>query len=149
ALGVARAEHPLLGAAVALAGSDGYVLTSRLSLSSHPWLADHAVLGAAVLPGTAFVELALRAGDQVGCDRLDRLTPHAPLALPPDAAVHLQLTIGEPDGTGRRAIAVYSAPAPDAAPAGWTRHASGFLATGDGDGLGPVTGGASAEPGQW
>ena len=36
---------------------------------SHPWLADHVVLGSVLLPGTALVELALRAGDEVGCDR--------------------------------------------------------------------------------
>ena len=33
-------------------------------------------------PGTAFVELAVRAGDQVGCDLLEELTLEAPLVLP-------------------------------------------------------------------
>ena len=42
------------------------LLTGKLSLKTHPWLADHAVMGAALLPGTAFVELALRAGEQAG-----------------------------------------------------------------------------------
>ena len=31
--------------------------------ATQPWLADHAVVGTVLLPGTAFVELALRAGD--------------------------------------------------------------------------------------
>jgi acyl transferase domain-containing protein len=42
-LGLAGADHPLLGAVVQLPSSDGLVFTSRLSLRSHPWLADHAV----------------------------------------------------------------------------------------------------------
>ena len=71
----AAAEHPLLGAAVELADSDGLLFTGRLSVQTHPWLADHAVHGTgAACPGTALVELALRAGDEVGCDRVEELT---------------------------------------------------------------------------
>ncbi|MGQ5668758.1 hypothetical protein, partial [Streptomyces sp. ECR2.10] len=44
-LGQAAADHPLLGAVVRLPQSDGMVFTSRLSLKSHAWLADHAVGG--------------------------------------------------------------------------------------------------------
>ncbi|MYU19105.1 hypothetical protein GTZ78_52615, partial [Streptomyces sp. SID8361] len=62
--GLGAAGHPLLGAAVELPDSDGFLLTGRLSLQTHPWLADHAVSGTVLLPGTAFVELAIRAGDQ-------------------------------------------------------------------------------------
>ena len=39
--GLASANHPLLGAAVSLADADGLLLTSRLSLADHPWLAGH------------------------------------------------------------------------------------------------------------
>ncbi|MYR47356.1 acyltransferase domain-containing protein, partial [Streptomyces sp. SID5910] len=67
AAGLGAADHPLLGAAVTLPDSDGCLFTGRLSLASHAWLADHAVLGAVLLPGTAFVELALHAGGRVGC----------------------------------------------------------------------------------
>ncbi|MEV0505811.1 acyltransferase domain-containing protein, partial [Streptomyces spectabilis] len=63
ATGLVAAGHPFLGAAVPLAGGGGYVLAGRLSLATHPWLADHAVAGRVLLPGTAFVELAVRAGD--------------------------------------------------------------------------------------
>ncbi|WP_425337773.1 hypothetical protein, partial [Streptomyces novaecaesareae] len=45
-----------------LADNDEHVLTGHLSLTTHPWLADHAVFGTALLPGTALVELALHAG---------------------------------------------------------------------------------------
>ncbi|MFJ2444609.1 type I polyketide synthase, partial [Streptomyces sp. NPDC087658] len=64
--GLAAADHPLLGAMVTLADGDGLILTGRLSTHTHPWLADHGVLGSVLLPGTAFLELVVRAGDQVG-----------------------------------------------------------------------------------
>ena len=50
------AEHPLLGAIVAHADSDEIIFTGRLSLASHPWLADHKVHGVVLVPGAAMVE---------------------------------------------------------------------------------------------
>src|SRR6185437_11951361 len=81
-LGLAATDHPLLPAAMPVAGSDAVVLTGRLSLRSHPWLADHRLGGAAVVPSTAFLELAVRAGDQVGCDEVRELALEAPLTVP-------------------------------------------------------------------
>ena len=66
-VGLAGAEHPLLGAVVQQPDSGGVVLTGRLSVGAQPWLADHAVGGVVLFPGTGFVELAIRAGDEVGC----------------------------------------------------------------------------------
>ncbi|MBL1102885.1 acyltransferase domain-containing protein, partial [Streptomyces sp. 205] len=40
AAGLGAAEHPLLGATVAVGDTDGVLLTGRLSVQSHPWLAD-------------------------------------------------------------------------------------------------------------
>ncbi|WP_190120699.1 type I polyketide synthase, partial [Streptomyces flavofungini] len=51
-LGLGSADHPLLGAAVALADEDTVLFTGRLSVGTHPWLADHAIQGAVLLPGT-------------------------------------------------------------------------------------------------
>ncbi|MFE3939736.1 hypothetical protein ACFXPJ_39810, partial [Streptomyces goshikiensis] len=112
AAGLGAAGHPLLGAAVSLADLDGLLCTGRLSLDTHAWLADHTVMGSAVLPGSAFVELAVRAGDQVGCDLLEEHTLHAPLVLPPTGGVQLQLWVGAPDATGRRSLGVHSRPEP-------------------------------------
>nr|BAW35636.1 modular polyketide synthase [Streptomyces blastmyceticus] len=126
--GLGAADHPLLGAAVSLADTDGFLYTGRLALDTHPWLADHAVAGSVLLPGTAFVELAIRAGDQVGCDLLEELTLEAPLVLPEDGGVQLQLSVGAPDASGRRTLAVYSRDEDAAADEPWLRHASGVLA---------------------
>ncbi|WP_438492178.1 type I polyketide synthase [Streptomyces asiaticus] len=129
-VGLELAGHPLLGAAVPLAETDGLVFTGRLGVDTHPWLADHVVQGAVVLPGTAFVELAVRAGDQVGCDLLDELSLHAPLVLPARGGIRLQLTVGAPDGAGRRSLTVLSRAEDAPAEEPWTRHADGVLATG-------------------
>ncbi|MFE2031589.1 type I polyketide synthase, partial [Streptomyces hygroscopicus] len=129
-LGLATVDHPLVGAAVPLAGGEGLLLTGRLGLDTHPWLADHAVMGSVLLPGTAFVELAVRAGDQVGCDQLEELTLEAPLVLPEVGGVQLQLSVGAPDGSGRRAFEVYSRLEETAADEPWLRHASGALVQG-------------------
>ena len=120
--------HPLLGAAVELAAGAGLVFTGRLSVRSQPWLAEHAVAGTVLLPGTAFVELAVRAGDQAGCGRVEELTLEAPLPLPADGAVQLQVTVSGPDEDGQRATAVYARAEDPAADGPWTRHASGRLA---------------------
>ncbi|MBO3682902.1 type I polyketide synthase, partial [Streptomyces sp. NEAU-YJ-81] len=129
--GLGSADHPLLGAAVDLPDSEGFLFTGRLSLRTHPWLADHAVMDTVMLPGTALVELAVRAGDQVGCDLLDELTLEAPLILPERGGVQLRVAVDEPDGPdGRRALTVYSR-LEDAADEPWIRHASGVLTVSD------------------
>ncbi|WP_420719472.1 SDR family NAD(P)-dependent oxidoreductase, partial [Streptomyces sp. RTd22] len=133
-LGLGAAEHPLLGATVTLAGSDAVLLTSRLSVQSHPWLADHAVAGSVLVPGTAFVELAVQAGDRVNCDRVEELTLQAPLVLPEQQALHMQLSVETGDGAAdeRRALKVYSRPEGAAAEEPWTLHATGTLTSGTG-----------------
>ncbi len=121
--------HPLLGAAVELAGGAGLVCTGRLSVRTHPWLADHAVGGVVLLPGTGFVELAVCAGDQVGCGVLEELTLQAPLAFPEDgAAVQIQVVLAGSDAEGRRSVEVFSRSDVAGQSQGWTQHASGVLA---------------------
>ncbi|MFJ9821130.1 SDR family NAD(P)-dependent oxidoreductase [Streptomyces sp. NPDC101151] len=128
--GLDSADHPLLGAATVLAGSDGAVLTGRLSVRTHPWLADHVVGGSVVVPGTAMVELAVRAGDQVGCAGLEELALEIPLVLPADDGVRVQVAVGAPDPSGARTVHVYARAESLPADEPWTLHASGLLAAG-------------------
>ncbi|MDX3804280.1 type I polyketide synthase, partial [Streptomyces sp. AK04-3B] len=134
AAGLTAAGHPLLGAVMELAGADGTVFTGRLSLADHPWLADHTVAGTVLLPGAAFVDLALHAAHTVAATRADDLVLHAPLALPPDGAVLLQATVGAADADGHRELTVHTRPEPAGAepPADrdtpWTLHATATLA---------------------
>ncbi|SCL50324.1 type I polyketide synthase [Micromonospora peucetia] len=126
-LGLGSTGHPLLGATVSLAGADGVLLTGRLSTSAHPWLADHRVAGRIFLPGTAFVELAVRAGDEVGATEIEELTLEAPLVVPERGAMQVQLRVGEPGPDGARRLTVHSRPDGDGP---WTRHATGTLGAG-------------------
>ena len=131
-LGLTSAEHPLLGAAVAVAGDDGWLFTGRISLQSHPWLADHVVMGYVLLPGTALLELALRTGSEVGCGCVRELTLSAPLVIGEQGAMQLQVKIGELDEDGCRLVGVYSRPEGSredglGVEAGWMCHAEGLL----------------------
>ncbi|MDH2430895.1 type I polyketide synthase, partial [Sphaerisporangium sp. TRM90804] len=127
ATGLSAVDHPMLGAAVRVAGSEEVVLTGRLSVSTHPWLADHTIGNVVLLPGTALVELAIRAGDEVDCPTLEELVITAPFTVPDRGGVLAQVVVGPPEPSGHRAVTVYSRP--DADPrARWTRHAVGRLA---------------------
>ncbi|MFI1044138.1 type I polyketide synthase, partial [Streptomyces hygroscopicus] len=125
--GLDSAGHPLLGAAVVLSSGDEYVFTGRLSVASLPWLADHQVMDEVLLPGAACVELALRAGDEVGCDRVEELTLEAPLVVPEGGAVRLQVVVGGADEVGARSVEVFSCVEGVASGVPWVRHASGVL----------------------
>ncbi|MFF7638649.1 type I polyketide synthase, partial [Kitasatospora sp. NPDC008050] len=129
-LGLVAAGHPLLGASIELPHWEGLVFTGRLSVRTQPWLADHAVLGSILLPGTAFVELAIRTGDQVGCSVLEELTLEAPLVLSGHGGVHLRLALGAVDESGRRPLSLHSRQEDAEAEEPWTRHATGVLAPG-------------------
>ncbi|MGW7256864.1 SDR family NAD(P)-dependent oxidoreductase [Streptomyces sp. NPDC054834] len=130
ALGVEAADHPLLGAVVSAPDDDGVTYTGRLALDTHPWLADHDVLGTVLLPGTGFVELALYAGEQTGHPTLEELVLQAPLVLPERGGVALRVSVGAVDELGRRPVRVHSR-AQDALPeTPWLLHAEGLLGTG-------------------
>ncbi|MEO3768213.1 SDR family NAD(P)-dependent oxidoreductase [Streptomyces sp. B5E4] len=126
ALGLTGAAHALLGAAIEHPGTGGTTLTGTLSLATHPWLADHAVGDVVLLPGTAFVELALHAGDHTGHPHLAELTLQAPLVLPERGTVQLHVSVGG-DDAGRSSVTVHSRQAADEDGAEWTLHATGVL----------------------
>ncbi|HWM12055.1 MAG TPA: type I polyketide synthase, partial [Solirubrobacteraceae bacterium] len=137
ASGQLAAGHPMLAAAVAVAGGDEWLLTGRLSAGDHGWLADHTVFEQVLLPGTGLVELALHAGAQAGCAVLEELTLEAPLVFEEDRGVAVQVRVGEPDEQGRREVAIHSCREGDGrfaldddAGGGWVRHASGSVRPG-------------------
>ncbi|MEW2511331.1 SDR family NAD(P)-dependent oxidoreductase [Streptomyces sp. NPDC046870] len=135
-LGQSATGHPLLSAATDLPDTGGAVLTGRLSLASHPWLADHAVHGTVLLPGTGFVEMALQAAERTGCATVEELTLHAPLILPEQGALAVQAAVG-PERDGRRELTVWSRRA-DGPDAPWTRNAAGVLSTAPADAESPA-----------
>ncbi|GAA2962013.1 type I polyketide synthase [Actinokineospora diospyrosa] len=120
AAGLGAADHPMLAAA-APQPDGSYLFTGRLSPSTHAWLTEHQIGGQALVPGTAFVELALHAGEQVGLPVLDDLTIAAPLPLTGATRVQVSLAPAAEDGT--RSIEIHSS----VDGMDWTRHAQGRL----------------------
>ncbi|MEV0535384.1 SDR family NAD(P)-dependent oxidoreductase [Kitasatospora sp. NPDC050463] len=143
AAGFGTAGHPLLGAVVELPDSGGCLLTGTLALDAQEWLADHVIAGTALVPGTAFLECALRAGREVGCDQVAELALEVPLVLPERGDVAVQVAVAAQDEHGARPFSVYARRGEDA----WVRHATGVL-TGAVPGE-PVPGLPGAEAAGW
>ncbi|MFD9885593.1 type I polyketide synthase [Streptomyces alboflavus] len=126
AVGLSPLDHPWWGAATDLPESGGALLTGRLSRDTHPWLGEHAVDDMVLLPGTAFLELAVQAAEQVGCDSVAELTLEAPLVLPARGGVQLRAVVGAADAAGDRPLTLHARPE-DAPDGPWTRQADGTL----------------------
>jgi acyl transferase domain-containing protein len=132
-LGLGETAHALLGAAIMLPDGEGAVLTGRISRRSHPWLADHTIMGTVLVPGTGLVELAVRAGDEVGYDTVDELVIETPFALPELGGVQVRVTVGGADEAARRPVTIHSRPADAAPDEEWNRNAVGFLRRAEAD----------------
>ncbi|MEU6609209.1 SDR family NAD(P)-dependent oxidoreductase [Streptomyces shenzhenensis] len=127
----ATSPHPLLGPPDQLATGDT-VFISLISTDAHPWIVDHTVHGAVVVPGTALLELACNAAAQTGCDTVEELTFQTPLLLSQQTPTQLQVTVGVPDEQGRRSLTIHGRDAARGAHQ-WTLHASGLLGSGAAD----------------
>ncbi|MEV0335650.1 type I polyketide synthase [Nocardia sp. NPDC050717] len=119
--------HPLLTGVVPVAGADEFVFTGRFSLPTDPWVADHMTYGTVVLPSATLVEFLMVAGGRIDCGVVEELTLEAPILPSDDDEVELQVSVGEPDGTGRRQFTFYFRASGRRA-GEWVRNASGVLA---------------------
>ena len=138
AAGLHAAGHPLLGAALELAGTDTRLFVGRLSSDTQPWLGEHRILGGVLFPATAFLDLAIRVGDEVGLSTVGELTLGAPLPLPDRGGVVLQVRVDAAQEDGSRALSMYSRPEGADADQEWARHATGLLTRGARPEPGPV-----------
>ncbi|WP_173267740.1 type I polyketide synthase, partial [Streptomyces pacificus] len=129
-IGMVALGHPLLIASAELADGEGFLFTSRIALRTHPWLAHHVVAGSVMVPGAALVELAVRAGDELGLDRLEELTLNAPVILPETGGLALQMRVSAEEESGRRTFTVHSRP-DGAVELPWTQVATGAMASGE------------------
>ncbi|WP_460699962.1 SDR family NAD(P)-dependent oxidoreductase [Nocardia thraciensis] len=126
AAGLVRVDHPILAAATQEPDSGGVRFSGRLSLATTPWLADHRVAGEVVVPAAALVELAIHAGDEIGCGLLDELTLRVPLVVSGTSGVVVHVHVGAVGEAGRRPVAIYARQQSDSAR--WTLHAEGVMA---------------------
>lgn len=131
AAGLDPANHPLLAAEVRPAEGGTTILTGRLNLANHPWLADHVLRDMVVLPGAALVDLVLTAGRPLGGRFVDELLLEAPVVLPDDGEVQMQVVIQPANDAGGWRTTVYSRPADATDETDWTLHARAELSTVD------------------
>lgn len=130
-------DNSLLGTRVEIAGSDMDYYAADFSLENIGYLNDHRVKGTAVLPGAAYLVMALAAvkkssdaGAQNPDVDLEGVTFHRPLLLSQDMSV--QTLVKKTDGKNRFSFQIWSRPRHDAANgtadesnASWSLHASG------------------------
>ena len=123
AAGQQAINHILANALIELAQTDGLLLTGCLSESTHSWIADHVVGGVMVLPASALLELAFRAGAEVEADHIEELTLEAPLVFHRGDRVKFQVAMSAQDADNSRAVSIHSK-----SETGWVRHAVGYMA---------------------
>ena len=88
-------------------------------------------MGVVLLPGTAYLDLALHVGNEIGAEEVSELTLEAPLTMDERSSVLLQVAVGELEESGHRTVDILRCAQPfDGAPweQAWTRHATGVLA---------------------
>lgn len=108
--------HPSLGEPVSLAGTTNESrFESFVETDSPPWLPDHEVMGQVVMPGAAFVELALAATKMAQLHDVKFEQP-----LRPTGRTAMQ-TVIKTDDKKNRVIETFSCPAESSV---WTRHFS-------------------------
>jgi len=125
----AATGHALLGRRVDSNDRDvQWAWERQISLAELPYLADHRVQGATVMPGAGFVELALaahREASGTGPVRVERLEFRKALVLDAAESTSLRVTFQEPS----RELSIHSRRRTDDS---WILHARGILTAGVG-----------------
>jgi len=123
--------HPLLGASISLAGRTGeYLWQGGLSLATCPWIDDHRVQGVAIVPATAYVEMAIAAAVDVAGEPpvvLTKIEIEKPLLLHPGTEFETQTRL-EGAATEPMAFQIFSRPRGEKS--AWTLHARGLVKIG-------------------
>ncbi|WP_437631049.1 type I polyketide synthase [Sorangium sp. So ce854] len=120
------AAHPLLGASFSVATQPGARFWERdlCPDGALSYLSDHRVEGAIVLPGAAYIEMALAAAAEVhgeGAHAVEDVAFERVLALPEAGSRSVHVALVE-EGAGRAAFQVFTR---DDEGGGFTRHAAG------------------------
>ena len=119
--------HPLLGQKLQLADAEKIRFESEIDLLSVPWLADHRVFDAVVLPATGYMEMVLAAGIAISDEPflIEQVAIEQALILPEEEAATIQLVLS-PEDRGYR-FQVFSL----GKTSYWTPHVTGQLVIGE------------------
>ncbi len=122
--------HPLLGSTISLAGSQyEQRFESHVESDSPVWLPDHEVMGQAVMPGAAFVEMALHAvKSDTGFGPITDIQFEQPLSPTARTALQTVVRTQGDKSNARRLMETYSTTGENNA---WSRHFSATLAAPD------------------
>ncbi len=132
----------ILGSGKDLASGDT-VYTSRLSVKSQPWLADHVIYGTVVVPGATYAAMALAA---VGTPaRTKDVFFYEPIILPEKSSREVQLTLHPRDGAEGSTFQVHSRPYGERG-AEWSLNAEGTVLPGADDDTGAPDPESTATP---
>ncbi len=129
----AASGHPLLGEGHTLAAvANTHIWQQDISLETHPWLGDHRVQGAAIVPATAYIEMALAAAGEVlgsGSLVVREIQNLKPIILHEGIAHRVQASlVMESDGSARFTVHGHRLAAKASAPISWTQHMTARLA---------------------
>ena len=132
ALGLQAAGHPLLGAPFTVPTQPGARFWEQTwTAEALPYLQDHRVQGEAILPGAAYVEMALAAGAKVygaGAFAVEALSFEQMLAIPDQSARTVLVAIAEEEvGKVSFQVCTRQDEAGGAPGGSFLRHASGRL----------------------
>jgi amino acid adenylation domain-containing protein len=119
--------HPLLGSRVRSPVVRDHVFEALIASDEPSFLADHALHGSVVFPGTGYMEIARAACGAVGHDlgEVRDLAFHEPLVVPDSGPRTLQTVVAR-DSDGSASLAVYALDDEEGADA-WTLHATATL----------------------
>ena len=121
--------HPLLGKELSLAATTQVHFHQEISQDKPCWLADHRVWKKTIVPGTAYVEIAIAAAKTILKDwqfYLEDVVISQALTLPVDNSSQVIQTILTPVGEKTYDFAIYSR-----TESNWTVHAGGKISAGD------------------
>lgn len=119
-------RHPLLGEHVQVAAGQQHIWEMDMDARVTPYMPDHRVWGAVVMPGAAFVEMALAVAAQAfgtGTYAIERVHFKQALYLPEHGKQRVQVAL-TPDMPGNAAFQVFS---PDPERDGWKEHVSATI----------------------
>ena len=128
--------HPLLGERRELASVPGaYLWERKIGFDSHPWLRDHRVQGLAVVPASAYIEMALAAVQEAlgsGPVSIRHIENLRPIVLRDGGGYVVQSTL-EVSADGAARFGVYGRPTERAArwapgTSAWTLHMTAQIA---------------------
>ncbi|MCV7314710.1 SDR family NAD(P)-dependent oxidoreductase [Mycolicibacillus parakoreensis] len=115
----------ILGSEKDLASGD-VVYTSRLSVKSQPWLADHVIYGTVVVPGATYAAMALAAVGPPAS--VKDVFFYEPIILPEKSSREVQLTLHPSEAEGQWGFRVHSRPYGER-DTDWSLNADGTVST--------------------